>query len=142
MTQADLSLRLTCSCSAHTGPRKLPRGWFPRSGTKNGTAQRSSWCRVCLRPLRAAHEARRRSVTGESNRVSHAVVRELWRAQAGRCTGWDERACGVSLLAGYELDHWWPIAHGGRHVAENLRLLCRLCNREKGAKLPRGVRLG
>ncbi len=34
-----------------------------------------------------------------------------------------------------EIDHIKPLSKGGLHVIENLQILCRKCNRSKGAKL-------
>lgn len=124
MSQADTALQLTCSCADHSGPRTLPRGWFPKAGNQ----RRSSWCRVCLRLPRALHAARRRGAGVRP--VSGAELKKLWRAQQGICA-----RCGISLLAGYEIDHVWPVARGGRHEFENLQLLCVRCNRGKGARV-------
>jgi len=35
-----------------------------------------------------------------------------------------------------EVDHIYPIALGGTNEGSNLQLLCRFCNRSKGAKHP------
>ena len=35
----------------------------------------------------------------------------------------------------FEVDHIIPERHGGTHRKENVRLLCRACNRRKGASL-------
>lgn len=50
------------------------------------------------------------------------------------------RACGDSPAKGkgctLEVDHIVPYARGGLTVMENLRTLCRRCNRGKGARMP------
>jgi hypothetical protein len=121
-----------CSGPAHTGPRALPLGWFPRQGS----GRRSSWCRVCLRAPRAEHAARRRGA-GVS-RVSRADINRLLQAQGSVCPGWSGRVvCGASLLAGFQIDHRWPVSRGGAHTLSNLQLLCARCNREKSDKVPR-----
>jgi 5-methylcytosine-specific restriction endonuclease McrA len=43
--------------------------------------------------------------------------------------------CGVPLsLESAEFDHFIPIAKGGPHVADNIRVSCMTCNRRKGVK--------
>jgi 5-methylcytosine-specific restriction endonuclease McrA len=34
-----------------------------------------------------------------------------------------------------EIDHVQPLSKGGLHIIENLQILCRKCNRSKGAKI-------
>lgn len=125
MTQPDDALQLTCTAQPHQGPRLLPRGWFPKSGK----GRRSSWCRVCLRPLRAAHQASRRGAG--VTRVDPNLVGRLWTKQAGVCGC----GCDRSLRFGYHIDHRIPIAKGGRHEETNLQLLSPKCNLRFGAKL-------
>lgn len=129
VVQPDTSKVLSCSCPFHRGPRQRGAGWFPRSGV----GYRNSWCRDCLRPLRAANAARRRAA-GVSY-VSPAIIGRLMYRQLGNCGC----GCGRSLVHGYHIDHWNPIANGGRHEEANLRLLTPRCNLLKGKKLPRGV---
>ncbi len=46
------------------------------------------------------------------------------------------QACGVTAKeARLEIDHKIPIAKGGLSTLRNLQVLCRSCNRGKGAKL-------
>lgn len=49
-----------------------------------------------------------------------------WPRRDGRPSGW------VSFTL--ELDHIQPEALGGTHGPENIQLLCRRCNRQKGAR--------
>lgn len=35
-----------------------------------------------------------------------------------------------------ELDHYIPWSKGGQHTVENLRVLCKACNRRKAASMP------
>lgn len=125
MTQPDDSLQLECSAPHHKGARAMPRGWF----RKSGKGWRLSWCRLCMRGLDAANQARRRSAG--VGRVSAAICEELWRVQHGVCAC----GCGRSLVNGFHVDHEFPIALGGRHERGNLRLLTPRCNLKKGARL-------
>jgi 5-methylcytosine-specific restriction endonuclease McrA len=38
-----------------------------------------------------------------------------------------------------EIDHYIPYSRGGSHALENLRVLCKPCNRRKGASMPEGA---
>lgn len=131
MTQPDSALQLTCTAPHHRGPRRLPRGWFRRSGPN----RRLSWCRVCMRGLDAANQARRRGA-GVA-RVSAAIVEELWKAQHGCCGC----GCGRTLLNGFHVDHWMAVAQGGRHSVSNLRLLTPRCNLRLGKMIKTGEAL-
>lgn len=129
MVQPDTALLLRCSAPFHRGPRARAAGWFPRSGK----GYRNSWCRECLRPLRAANAARRREAGVRA--VSSGLVARLLQRQLGMCGC----GCGRSLAYGFHVDHWNPIANGGKHEESNLRLLTPRCNLSKGKRVPAGV---
>lgn len=62
-------------------------------------------------------------------------MRQIVLARDGRAC----RQCGRDSFP--EIDHIWPILHGGTSEIENLQVLCRRCNRKKWAHLPQeGVR--
>lgn len=44
--------------------------------------------------------------------------------------------CKEDCSEGYEIDHFYPLARGGKHVFENLRVSCTHCNRRKSARDP------
>ena len=61
---------------------------------------------------------------------SPAMKRRAYERQKGRCAN-----CGDEFeLAQTEADHITPWADGGKTVQENCQVLCRDCNRRKGAK--------
>ncbi|MFK0282572.1 HNH endonuclease [Streptomyces sp. NPDC090499] len=61
-----------------------------------------------------------------------AQVLKGWRSQHGEwCPGWGVPAHGSADLT---VDHIIPLAKGGTHHRENLRVLCRSCNSRRGAK--------
>lgn len=62
--------------------------------------------------------------------LPEAVRHEVWRRDQGKCT-----RCGGRIRL--EFDHIIPIALGGSSTVRNLQLLCRDCNRSKGATLGR-----
>jgi len=48
--------------------------------------------------------------------------------------------CGASLaFSAVEFDHYIPIAKGGKHERNNIRVSCLQCNRSKAAKVPEEV---
>lgn len=56
--------------------------------------------------------------------------REAYERQAGKCPH-----CGETFKLGdMEADHITPWREGGRTAANNCQLLCRACNRLKGAR--------
>jgi HNH endonuclease len=59
--------------------------------------------------------------------LSMALRRHIWRRDGGKCGG-----CGSKHAL--EVDHQIPVALGGTHTVENLRLLCRTCNQRAAIK--------
>ena len=57
-----------------------------------------------------------------SRYVATSLKRKVWARDGGRCT-----SCGSRHAL--EIDHRMPFAAGGTTTVENLRLLCRSCNR-------------
>lgn len=62
---------------------------------------------------------------------SYSVITELRALQKNKCT-----ICRCTFSKFVEIDHIMPIALGGTNERGNLQLLCRYCNRSKGAKHP------
>lgn len=60
-----------------------------------------------------------------------ADIEDIRKAQGNRCY-----LCGKSLVRGYHVDHFIPLALGGSNNPGNLRLACPKCNLSKGAKHP------
>jgi len=123
MTQADTGLLLHCAGCG----RDRPRGWFARSGE----GRRTSWCRECLAPGRAAEAAKRRGAVG-STRTGPDLGRRLLERQGWRCG-----ICGgpIALGARVHVDHRVPVSRGGRHVEGNLAVTHPRCNLAKGSRL-------
>jgi HNH endonuclease len=61
-------------------------------------------------------------------RLSNAVMAEVWIRDGGRCV-----QCGSQ--EDLEFDHVIPFSKGGSSTPENLRILCRSCNRGRGARI-------
>ena len=66
--------------------------------------------------------------SNRSRTIPADVKRGVWRRDGGRCTfrSPDGRRC--SARVHLEFDHVIPLAHGGKSVLENVRLLCRAHN--------------
>jgi 5-methylcytosine-specific restriction endonuclease McrA len=57
-------------------------------------------------------------------------IKDLFRDQSGICAC----GCGVSLAAGYDVDHITPVSRGGENWPSNLQLLTPSCNKSKNDK--------
>ena len=66
--------------------------------------------------------------------IEHVDVSDLLREAQGRCA-----YCGVEVGSTYHVDHYIPIARGGKHERSNLRISCAKCNLSKGAKMPEEI---
>ncbi|MEV0250782.1 TerD family protein [Nocardia sp. NPDC050712] len=64
----------------------------------------------------------------DSRSISQEVKAEVWQRDGGRCV-----ECGSSHYL--EFDHVIPLSRGGATSASNLQILCRACNRVKGARI-------
>lgn len=79
--------------------------------------------------VKVAYKHRRRAL--EAGGVSSRELRIWWRAQRQVCY-W----CGATQAKEYTIDHYVPLARGGKHVIGNLVVACRPCNVRKNAKDP------
>ncbi|MEU1953160.1 TerD family protein [Nocardia rhamnosiphila] len=64
----------------------------------------------------------------DSRSIPQEVKAEVWQRDGGRCV-----ECGDSHYL--EFDHVIPLSRGGATSAANLQILCRGCNRTKGANI-------
>ncbi|MGQ0657552.1 MAG: HNH endonuclease [Chromatiales bacterium] len=65
---------------------------------------------------------------GNRPRLTNAVMSEVWTRDGGKCVD-----CGS--IEDLEFDHVIPFSKGGSSTTDNLRILCRVCNRKRGATL-------
>ena len=63
--------------------------------------------------------------------LSKGLSKKLFDLQKGLCP-----CCKQPLGNGYQLDHKVPLALGGSNTDDNIQLLRRICNQQKGAKHP------
>ncbi|MFC8530728.1 TerD family protein [Nocardia sp. NPDC057227] len=82
--------------------------------------------------LEGALRVAKRLVLSPGQRDSRSVPQEVkaavWQRDGGRCV-----ECGDGHYL--EFDHIIPISRGGATSAANLQILCRACNRAKGARI-------
>jgi hypothetical protein len=64
----------------------------------------------------------------DSRYIPSEVKQEVWERDGGRCV-----ICGSKRHLEY--DHDIPVSSGGSNTANNIRLLCRHCNRRKSGKI-------
>lgn len=101
---------------------------------RNTEAQRErcrKWAREHPEAMRLIVRRRRATSYAAEGFHTQADIDSLFMTQRGQCVG-----CGCDLYAGYHVDHVVPISRGGGDGADNLQLLCPLCNRRKADKLP------
>ncbi|MEV0031161.1 TerD family protein [Nocardia sp. NPDC050793] len=64
----------------------------------------------------------------DTRSISQEVKAEVWQRDGGKCV-----ECGSGHYL--EFDHVIPLSRGGATSASNLQILCRACNRAKGARI-------
>ncbi|WP_063049106.1 TerD family protein [Nocardia arthritidis] len=64
----------------------------------------------------------------DTRSISQEVKAQVWQRDGGRCV-----ECGDGHYL--EFDHIIPLSRGGATSAANLQILCRACNRAKGARI-------
>lgn len=119
-----------------------PRAEFPRDSTRKDGHH--PYCRPCRAKIekdrqqkRKERGARRLSDLARYKRLTEygpapPFARPFrWKRQKGHCF-----YCQAKLVSPEfgELDHWTPLARGGRGILCNLVLACKSCNHSKGAK--------
>jgi HNH endonuclease len=78
----------------------------------------SPWPIVCCKP----------KVRHAINGIPEILKRKVFERDGSMCV-----QCGAKHFL--HLDHIYPVSRGGKTTEKNLRVLCRPCNLEKGAKL-------
>lgn len=65
------------------------------------------------------------------DRLAYGTLPKIRLAQRNRCA-----ICRTSLRGGDHIDHIVPLSKGGKHIAQNLQLLCPHCNLTKSGRDP------
>ena len=82
-----------------------------------------------VRAIKHNYKARRRAI--ESDGVSSAELAKWVSGQVKQCY-WCDKLCDDA----YHIDHYKPLAGGGKHEIDNLVIACPTCNIRKNAKDP------
>lgn len=82
-----------------------------------------------VRSIRRSYKARRRSWSKDGDSTS--VIGE-WESKARKTCYW----CGIQCKTEYHVDHYEPLARGGKHEIANLVIACPTCNLKKNASDP------
>jgi len=90
--------------------------------------------RSARRISKASRRARLRNVKREPINPVAVFERASWQCQSCRVSTPRELRGSIDDRAP-ELDHVIPLAAGGSHTLDNVQLLCRRCNRDKGGKV-------
>lgn len=94
-----------------------------------------AWAKEHPLEMRAIVARRRARIAQAEGTYSKADVERMLAEQDGFCL-----SCRGDLwLLGFHVDHIHPLSKGGSNGPENLQLLCPLCNRKKGSKVPHGL---
>lgn len=95
-------------------------------------ARHAQWHRENPEAARIYAQNRRERKRRNMGQLSPDIVAILFAKQRGHCA-----VCrGEFEKRLLELDHVIPLARGGLHADENMQLLCRTCNRQKGTSDP------
>jgi hypothetical protein len=81
---------------------------------------------------RRAIDARRRALVSEGLKVEYFTRQEIINRDDSTCHICRKR-CDRSEI---HLDHVIPLALGGHHTRDNVRVACASCNLSKGARMP------
>ena len=104
-----------------------------QSGHGRYSLQNADHCEAVITAL--TRKAKRQVLSPQSDKPSRHIPQDVktavWQHDGGKCV-----QCGVSGLGAYlEFDHIIPFSKGGANTLNNLQLLCRKCNGEKGDKI-------
>ena len=86
------------------------------------------------------HPDKRKAIQLCANALRNAATKDGVKPRALRA--WLDQQkltcfyCQTDCQSAYEIDHFQPLARGGRHEIDNLRMSCPSCNRRKSARCP------
>lgn len=84
------------------------------------------------RAISTRHHHKRNGIILQFPRLDLFKLKELYAASDDKCF-----YCTQKLNGKFEYDHFIPLARGGEHTVENLRISCKPCNRLKKVQMPR-----
>ena len=112
--------------------RVQKRGMEYREKNKDVIAQKkASYYEQNPHQIRAANSKRRALLLQAEGSFTQKDVDTIIKSQKYLCI-----VCHCKLATTYEVDHIVPLSAGGTNLKTNLQVLCKPCNRSKGAKDP------
>jgi 5-methylcytosine-specific restriction endonuclease McrA len=108
--------------------RQMTQAWKDEHPEQRAETN-ATWARENLSKIRTNQQNRRARASG--GQLSSDLADRLYALQKGKCA-----CCRQALGDDYELDHIVPLALGGSNTDDNIQLLTKRCNRQKGAKHP------
>lgn len=94
-------------------------------------AQNTAWRRANIEIVRAYYHNRQARKAETGGTLSRGLSKKLFKLQRGMCP-----CCNQPLGNDYHLDHKIPIIAGGSNTDDNMQLLRKICNLQKGSKDP------
>ena len=110
--------------------REVSARWYKENKDRRDE-KRKEWAKANPDAYRIYAQNRRARKRQQAGQISVDIVDRLFEMQNGKCA-----ACRVIFGNNIELDHIVSLKSGGAHEDGNLQLLCRPCNRAKGARDP------
>jgi 5-methylcytosine-specific restriction endonuclease McrA len=130
-----------CVECGRVSDKKLKKSEYDKAyrekiGTEFLTARSRAWAaknKDKVRSIKQSYVGRRRALEkdGMSGPELHA-----WKKAARKVCYW----CGKKCARKFTVDHYEPLARGGKHEASNLVIACPTCNIRKNAKDPEQFR--
>lgn len=90
-----------------------------------------AWNKANPEARRIYNQNRRARQWNSGGKLSKNIKEQLFKLQKGKCA-----CCNEPLGNDYHLDHKMPIALGGENTDDNIQLLRKICNAQKGMKHP------
>lgn len=91
----------------------------------------AAYCAANPDKRKSNHQKRRARKIEAGGKLSQGLASKLFQLQRGKCP-----CCGLPLGDDYHLDHKMPLALGGTNADDNMQLLRKLCNHQKGGLHP------
>lgn len=90
-----------------------------------------AWMKAHPEEMAVYRHTRRARQHASGGKIAKGLAASLFNLQRGKCA-----CCGLPLGKDYHLDHVVPLALGGSNTDDNIQLLRKRCNHQKGAKDP------
>jgi 5-methylcytosine-specific restriction endonuclease McrA len=109
---------------------QMTKAWKDSNPEQRKKTQ-AEWLQNNLEKHRTYQHNRRARKNQAGGSLSPDLAERLYAAQKGKCA-----CCRRPLNGSFDMDHIVPLALGGSNTDDNIQLLTKRCNRQKGAKPP------